>query len=54
MHILDTVKYREDCKSVFGYFLDHIPSYGRAICCVSKFYCWNNQHEFGAPRAIVA
>lgn len=28
-HILDTKKYREDCKKIFGKYLDHSPSYFR-------------------------
>jgi hypothetical protein len=27
-HILDTIKYREDCQLVFGRFLDHWPYFG--------------------------
>ena len=27
-HILDTRRYRKDCQSVFGYFLDHNPGFG--------------------------
>lgn len=27
-HILDTKAYREDCDSVFGYFVDHFPYFG--------------------------
>lgn len=27
-HILDTLKYAEDCKKVFGYFLHHFPYFG--------------------------
>jgi hypothetical protein len=27
-HILDTLKYAEDCKQVFGYFLHHFPYFG--------------------------
>jgi len=27
-HILDTHAYRDDCNSVFGYFLDHFPYFG--------------------------
>jgi hypothetical protein len=27
-HILDTMKYAEDCKNVFGYFLHHFPYFG--------------------------
>jgi hypothetical protein len=27
-HILDTMKYEEDCRTVFGYFLHHFPYFG--------------------------
>ena len=27
-HILDTVKYREDCQTLFGYPLEHWPYFG--------------------------
>jgi hypothetical protein len=27
-HILDTMKYADDCKQVFGYFLHHFPYFG--------------------------
>lgn len=27
-HILDTKKYRMDCKAIFGRFIDHVPNYG--------------------------
>lgn len=27
-HILDTMKYAEDCQSLFGYFLHHYPYFG--------------------------
>jgi len=27
-HILDTLKYAEDCRRVFGYFLHHFPYFG--------------------------
>lgn len=27
-HILDTRAYREDCKAIFGRFLDHFPYFG--------------------------
>ncbi|MEO0758316.1 MAG: hypothetical protein AAFY78_15760 [Cyanobacteria bacterium J06648_16] len=27
-HILDTAKYREDCDSLFGQFMDHWPYFG--------------------------
>lgn len=27
-HILDTIRYREDCQRIFGSFLEHRPIYG--------------------------
>src|SRR5713226_1774521 len=27
-HILDTMKYAEDCQNVFGYFVHHFPYFG--------------------------
>lgn len=27
-HILDTAAYREDCETIFGFFLDHFPYFG--------------------------
>jgi hypothetical protein len=27
-HILDTVKYAEDCEVIFGYFMHHFPYFG--------------------------
>lgn len=27
-HILDTMKYAEDCQTIFGYFLHHYPYFG--------------------------
>lgn len=27
-HILDTMKYAEDCQKIFGYFLHHFPYFG--------------------------
>lgn len=27
-HILDTLKYQEDCETVFGFFLHHFPYFG--------------------------
>ncbi len=27
-HILDTAKYREDCQTLFGQFMDHYPYFG--------------------------
>lgn len=31
-HILDTLKYAEDCNKVFGYFLHHFPYFGMRGC----------------------
>lgn len=28
LHILDTLKYQEDCQNIFGYFLHHFPYFG--------------------------
>jgi len=28
IHILDTIKYRNDCQNIFGFFLDHFPYFG--------------------------
>ena len=28
LHILDTLKYQEDCFRIFGYFLHHFPYFG--------------------------
>lgn len=27
-HLLDTAKYRQDCETLFGHFLDHYPYFG--------------------------
>lgn len=27
-HILDTIKYADDCQKIFGYFLHHFPYFG--------------------------
>jgi hypothetical protein len=53
-HILDTLKYAEDCQKVFGYFLHHFPYVGmrgeadaalhaRAADAMARLY----QQEFG-------
>jgi hypothetical protein len=34
LHILDTKKYSNDCKDIFGSFFHHSPSYGQ--CDLSK------------------
>lgn len=27
-HVLDTIKYRQDCQHIFGYYFDHYPYFG--------------------------
>ena len=55
-HILDTMKYAEDCERVFGYFVHHFPYFGMrgeqdaanlraAAGRTQALY----EHEFGAP-----
>ena len=57
-HILDTMKYAEDCQHVFGFFLHHFPYFGMrdeedaanlasAAVNMQRLY----QQEFGEPRA---
>ncbi len=53
-HILDTMKYAEDCENVFGYFLHHFPYFGMrgeedAANLVSAFMNMQRLHdrEFG-------
>lgn len=57
-HILDTMKYAEDCQNVFGYFLHHFPYFGlrdeedvanlaRAAKTMQRLY----RQEFGAAPA---
>jgi hypothetical protein len=60
-HILDTMKYAEDCQNVFGYFLHHFPYLGmrgsedaaaqaRAVEATASLY----EQEFGVPSPIRA
>lgn len=55
-HILDTMKYEQDCYKVFGYFVHHFPYFGmrsevdaedlaEAACNMQRLY----QREFGVP-----
>ncbi|WP_136417515.1 hypothetical protein [Herbaspirillum sp. ST 5-3] len=55
-HILDTMKYAEDCDKVFGYFLHHYPYFGlrgeedaanqvKAADATRRLY----EQEFGVP-----
>jgi hypothetical protein len=57
-HILDTMKYAEDCQHVFGYFLHHFPYFGMrdeedaanlasAAVNMQRLY----RQEFGEPQA---
>ena len=57
-HILDTMKYAEDCQNVFGYFLHHFPYMGlrdeadavnrvRSVDNTRQLY----EKEFGGRRA---
>lgn len=60
-HILDTLKYAEDCQQVFGYFLHHFPYFGlrgeadaaqlaKAGREMERLY----QEEFGEPMPAAA
>ncbi|HUF80784.1 MAG TPA: hypothetical protein VMN03_06585 [Burkholderiales bacterium] len=60
-HILDTLKYAEDCQQVFGYFLHHFPYFGlrgegdaaqlaKAGKEMERLY----QKEFGEPMPVAA
>jgi hypothetical protein len=55
-HILDTMKYAEDCAQVFGYFLHHFPYFGMrgAEDAVQQAQADKDMHrlyeqEFGEP-----
>jgi hypothetical protein len=58
-HILDTMKYADDCQQVFGYFLHHFPYFGlrgaqdaaqlaQAGKDMERLY----QQEFGEPMPV--
>lgn len=56
-HILDTMKYAEDCHNVFGYFLHHFPYFGMrgeedAANLVNAFVNMQRLHaqEFGSSQ----
>ena len=60
-HILDTMKYAEDCENIFGYFLHHFPYFGmrgeedaaqlaKAGEAMSRLY----EQEFGEPMSQAA
>jgi len=57
-HILDTVKYAEDCTRVFGYFLHHFPYFGMrgqedaaALAEAGRQTARLYEKEFGAAKA---
>jgi hypothetical protein len=57
-HILDTMKYAEDCEQVFGYFLHHFPYFGMrgnedaaALTAAGKETQRLYAQEFGRPEA---
>src|SRR5205814_958393 len=57
-HILDTIKYAEDCQNVFGYFLHHFPYFGMrgaedaaALAEAGRQTAQLYAKEFGAPIA---
>jgi hypothetical protein len=56
LHILDTIKYANDCNMVFGYFLHHFPYFGMRGDVDQKnlYYSWIDSLEtyasvFGHP-----
>lgn len=58
-HILDTMKYAEDCENIFGYFLHHFPYFGMrgeedAANLVSAFMNMQRLHEreFGDAHRV--
>ncbi|MGQ0656064.1 MAG: glycine-rich domain-containing protein [Betaproteobacteria bacterium] len=60
-HILDTMKYAEDCQNVFGYFLHHFPYFGMRgeqdaadLQAASARMHELHQREFGEPMASQA
>lgn len=55
-HILDTLKYAEDCENLFGYFLHHFPYFGMrgeqdaaALRAASERMHVIYEREFGEP-----
>src|SRR5688572_12361359 len=60
-HILDTMKYAEDCERVFGYFLHHFPYFGmrgeedaaNLRRAAERMRSLDDQ-EFGAPATSAA
>ncbi len=60
-HILDTMKYAEDCSTIFGYFLHHFPYFGMrgekdAHNLQNAFSgtCTLFEQEFGEPLGSLA
>jgi hypothetical protein len=57
VHLLDTAKYRADCQTVFGHFLDHTPLYGPPGARETETHTATTalyQSEFGALPAKIA
>ena len=59
-HILDTMKYAEDCENIFGYFLHHFPYFGMRgeeyLNNLNKAWretCEIYINRFGEPKEIV-
>jgi hypothetical protein len=57
-HILDTAAYREDCRAIFGQFLDHFPYFGmrgeddaQALNDAYADTLWRYRDAFGDPPA---
>ena len=57
-HILDTMKYAEDCENVFGYFLHHFPYFGmrgeedaKNLTAAAENMHSLYEREFGEPLA---
>jgi len=60
-HILDTMKYAEDCEAVFGHFLHHFPYLGlrgeedaKALEVAGETMRQLYSREFGEPMPIAA
>ena len=60
-HILDTMKYAEDCNKAFGFFLHHFPYFGIRSAAdqallqrTFKETAWIYQQEFGTSYFVEA
>ncbi|MBI2033956.1 MAG: hypothetical protein HYT13_02565 [Candidatus Liptonbacteria bacterium] len=59
-HMLDTIKYREDCERIFGFFLDHFPYFGirgeKDLFNMVRLFvecCQRYEAEYGEPYAEI-